>query len=130
MMASVWPADKAVESSGDVDAIARLAPAMARQGLSSLGSDPAEVGLREIVLVFAELGRAACPAPLLGAVAANFALAGSASNAVRALLEDLHQGKAAVALALGAFDGDLAAGGVTIAGDALRGRLAGNGLRP
>ena len=55
-------------------------------------------------------GRASCPAPLLGAVAANLALAGQQSNAARALLEDLHQGKATIALALGAFDGDPAAG--------------------
>ena len=43
----------------------------------------------------------------------------SASNATRALLEDLHQGKAAVALALGAFDGDPAAGHVAMSGDTL-----------
>ena len=38
----------------------------------------AEAGLREIVLVFEELGRASCPAPLLGAVAANLALGDAA----------------------------------------------------
>jgi alkylation response protein AidB-like acyl-CoA dehydrogenase len=123
-LASAWPADKAVENAGNIDAVAKLWSAMARQGLSSLGSDAAEGGSREIVLVFEELGRAACPAPLLGSVAANLTLAGPTSNAVRALLEDLHQGKAAMALALGAFDGDPAAGHVTRLGDALSGRLA------
>ena len=109
-LSSIWPADRAVENSGDAEAMARLWPAMARQGLASLGSNAAEVGLREIVLVFEELGRASCPAPLLGAVAANLALAAQPSNSARALLEDLHQGNATIALALGAFDGDPAAG--------------------
>ena len=77
-LSNIWPADKAVENSGDAQAVAKLWPAMARQGLSSLGSDAAEAGLREIVLVFEELGRASCPAPLLGAVAANLALCDAA----------------------------------------------------
>jgi len=76
---------------------------LASQGLAALGADSAEAGLREILLVFEELGRASCPAPLLGAVAANLAFAGQQSNAMRAMLEDLHHGNAMVALALGAF---------------------------
>ena len=123
-LSNIWPADKAVENSGNAEAIAKLWPAMARQGLSSLGSNAAEVGLREIVLVFEELGRASCPAPLLGAVAANLALATQPSNAARALLEDLHQGNATIALALGAFDGDPAAGRVAVRGDTLRGKVS------
>ena len=144
LLANIWPADKVAENSGNAQAIATLWPAMARQGLASLGSNAGEVGLREIVLVFEELGRASCPAPLLGAVAANLALATQHSNAradepgsgrvssarPRAssdalcartsiescvLLADLHQGNATVALALGNFDGDPAAGRVVVA---------------
>ena len=74
-LSSNWPVDRAVEKSDDRESIAKLWLAMAQQGLSSLGSDATEAGLREIVLVFEELGRASCPAPLLGAVAANLALA-------------------------------------------------------
>jgi hypothetical protein len=101
-----WPSDHAVERSGNAEAIAALWRALAGQSLAALGANPAEAGLREIVLVFEELGRASCPAPLLGAVATNLALAGQQSNAMRAMLEDLHHGKTMVALALGAFDGD------------------------
>jgi acyl-CoA dehydrogenase len=61
---------------------------------------------------------------LLGAVGANLALAGQQSNALRAMLEDLHQGKAMVALALGAFDGDAAAGQVDTRGDTLSGKIS------
>jgi alkylation response protein AidB-like acyl-CoA dehydrogenase len=154
LLASIWPADKAVENCADAQAVAKLWQAMARQGLASLGCASAGVGLRETLVVFEELGRASCPAPLLGAVAANLALATQTSNAARAdepgsgrvsgartiesprwalaslasaaraLLEDLHQGNASIALALGTFDGDPAAGGVTVHGDALQGKLS------
>jgi 3-oxo-4-pregnene-20-carboxyl-CoA dehydrogenase beta subunit len=123
-LSSSWPTDKAVENANDPRAIATLWRAMARQGLSSLGSNATEAGLREIIVVFDELGRASCPAPLLGAVAANLALAKQPSNAARDLLEDLHQGNAIVALALDAFDGDPAAGRVTVHDGALRGSLS------
>ena len=73
-----WPAEQAVEQSGSAEAIAALWRDLAGQGLASLGANRAEAGLREIVLVFEELGRASCPAPLLGAVAANLALASAA----------------------------------------------------
>jgi acyl-CoA dehydrogenase len=43
---------------------------------------------------------------------------------MRAMLEDLHQGKTMVALALGAFDGDAAAGQVDMRGDTLSGKIA------
>jgi alkylation response protein AidB-like acyl-CoA dehydrogenase len=119
-----WPVDQAVENSNNTGAIARLWRAMARQGLSSLGSDATEAGLREIILVFEELGRASCPAPLLGAMVANLALATQPSDAVRALLEGLHQGSAIVALALGAFDGDPAAGRVGARGNTLHGAVS------
>jgi alkylation response protein AidB-like acyl-CoA dehydrogenase len=124
LLSNVWPTYRAVEKSGDAQAIADVWAAMARQGLAALGADPTEAGLREIVLVFEELGRAACPAPLLGAVAANLALATQSSNRVRALLEDLHHGNAITALALGAFDGDAAAGRVTMRGETLQGKLS------
>src|SRR5215213_9801169 len=51
-----WPADHAVENAGDVEVVVKLWRGMAAQGLASLGSDATEAGLREIVLVFEELG--------------------------------------------------------------------------
>ncbi|MEX2034862.1 MAG: acyl-CoA dehydrogenase family protein, partial [Xanthobacteraceae bacterium] len=44
--------------------------------------------------------------------------------ASRALLEDIHQGNAIIALALGAFDGDPAAGRVAVRGDTLWGKTS------
>jgi alkylation response protein AidB-like acyl-CoA dehydrogenase len=123
-VSSHWPADQAVERSSDAKAVSALWLGMAGHGLAELGSDSSGVGLREILLVFGELGRGSCPAPLLGAVAANMALANGQSNAARALLEDLHQGKAAIAVALCGFDGDPAAGRVDRHGDALSGKVS------
>jgi len=119
-----WPAERAAEQSGSTQAIATLWRDMAGQGLVALGSNTAEVGLREIALVFEELGRASCPAPLLGAVGANLAFATQQSNTAHSLLEDLHQGKAMIALALGAFDGDRSAGRVDMRGDTLSGKAS------
>ena len=119
-----WPAATAVENAGNAEAVTALWREMAGQGLAALGAGSSETGLREILLVFEELGRAACPAPLLGAIAANLALAHRPSDAARALLGDLHQGKALVAVALGAFDGDAAAGRVDWRGDKLTGKIS------
>lgn len=123
-LSNIWPPAQAVENCASPEAIARLWPGMAGQGLATLGSNTVEAGLREILLVFEELGRASCPAPLLGAVAANLALANEISNTARAFLHDLHAGKASIALALGAFDGDAAAGRVDVRGETVRGRLS------
>jgi acyl-CoA dehydrogenase len=124
LLARHWPVEGAVERADDAQAIAAVWRAMAGQGLSTLGSDPGEGGLREIVLVFEELGRASCPAPMLGAVAANLALANQRSNVARELLGQLHQGEARVAAVLGDFDGDPAAGGGDVRGGALTGKAA------
>ncbi len=124
LLAARWQPERAVEQSASTQAIAALWRDMAEQGLASLGSDAGEAGLREIVLVFEELGRASCPAPLLGAVAANLVFAAQQSNAARAMLEDLHQGNAMVALALGAFDGDPSAGRVVMRRDTLSGKVS------
>ena len=123
-LANRWPADQVMERSNDAQATALLWRDLAGQGLTSLGANTGEAGLREIVLVFEELGRASCPAPLLGAVAANLALAAQQSNTSSALLEDLHQGKAMIALALGAFDGDASAGQADMRGDTLWGKVS------
>jgi acyl-CoA dehydrogenase len=117
LLAKRWPADRAVAAALDGAAIASVWRELAGQGLGALGADT--TGLREAMLVFEELGRASCPAPLLGALAANLALGREQSNSAAALLEDIHRGEARIALALGAFDGDPAAGRVAMRDGAL-----------
>jgi alkylation response protein AidB-like acyl-CoA dehydrogenase len=123
-LAKAWPAENAVENAENGAAVTKLWRAMAMQGLPSLGAKKNEGGLREILLVFEELGRASCPAPLLGAAAANLALAQASSNARRALLDDLHRGNAVVAAAFGPFDGDAAAGSIVLKDGTVTGKLS------
>ncbi|MDB5869570.1 MAG: mmgC2, partial [Polaromonas sp.] len=73
-----------------------------------------EGGLREGLIALEELGRAACPVPLLGALLANLLLkAQTAQAGVAELLEQLHSGRAALAFSFGVHDGDANAGSVT-----------------
>jgi hypothetical protein len=112
LLERLWPTERAVALAADRQAVASIWRALAEQGVASLGRDPLEGGLREIVVALEELGRAGCPAPLIGAALANMALSPlrNSSQEAAALLDALHQGDAAVAFALGSFDGDPRAG--------------------
>lgn len=66
-----WPAAGAIERAADRYAVAALWQGLVGQGLAALGHDATEGGPREAVLAMEELGRAACPAPLAGALIAT-----------------------------------------------------------
>ena len=68
-----WHAD-CMKDGASPDAITRVWDKLAQQGVAVLGADPEEGGLREILAVMEELGRAACPAPMWSAVLANLVL--------------------------------------------------------
>src|SRR5262245_23462292 len=99
-----WPADKALQLAKD--GLDGFWAALAEQGLASLGSDPYEGGLQEILTAFEELGRAACPAPLLGAVLLNLIAGNTSSPALDPLLVALRQGELRVSFSFAGFDGD------------------------
>jgi alkylation response protein AidB-like acyl-CoA dehydrogenase len=107
-----WCADKARSASpGEIsDVWTRLAG----QGVASLGSDPSEGGLSEILVVMAELGRAACPAPMWSAALANLALSGARDESTIEFLHKIHGGAACVAVSFGALDPDRNAGAIRI----------------
>ena len=86
------------------------------QGVAALGSDRDEGGLREILVVMTELGRAGCPAPMWSAALANFALSGSPAVAAVELLEGLHVGTAVAAFCFGVRDPDAGTGSICIDG--------------
>jgi alkylation response protein AidB-like acyl-CoA dehydrogenase len=100
-------------SMDDISAIWRQ---LIGQGIAALGSGHDEGGLREIQVVMAELGRAACPAPMWSTVLANFALAGSQDSAAVELLQRLHAGTATAAFSFAASDPDAGAGPIRIEG--------------
>ena len=64
-LAAHWPVADAVRNATDTAAQDALWRGVAAQGLAALGSNPEEGGLREICIVMEELGRAACPVPVL-----------------------------------------------------------------
>jgi hypothetical protein len=96
-----WRAD--VTQATSPEDVSAIWTRLVGQGVASLGCDFAEGGLREILVVMAELGRAACPAPMWSAALANLALSGVHAAAAVDLLEKLHAGKARVAFSFGAL---------------------------
>jgi len=118
-LADHWPVEGAVERASDPESVRSIWRGLGAQGVAGLGADPDEGGLREVLLAFEELGRASCPAPLLGGVIANMLLRGRREHAE--LRSAIARGDAGIAVAFAACDGDPAAGRVTLA----RGRLAG-----
>jgi acyl-CoA dehydrogenase len=111
LLARHWPAETAVEQGGRPDAVAAVWRELAANGFAALD----DLGLRETLILFEEAGRAACPAPLLGALAANALLPGA--DVVR----EMHAGAARIAVALAGFDGDASAGTVTVGPDGVSG---------
>ena len=116
-----WKLDSARTASPDQ--ISAIWTKLVRQGIASLGSDPGEGGLAEILVVMAELGRAACPAPMWSAAMANLALSSSRDDAAAELLARLHGGEARVAFSFGALDPDRHAGSIRIDDDRASGLL-------
>ena len=98
-------------SPDDISAIWRK---LVGQGIDALGSSRGEGGLREILVVMAELGRAGCPAPMWSTALANLALSGSTADGAGELLEKLHAGTAVAAFSFGARDPDGGAGSIRI----------------
>jgi alkylation response protein AidB-like acyl-CoA dehydrogenase len=109
-----WNADAMAKQSSSPEAVSAIWTRLAGQGVASLGCDFSEGGLREILVVMAELGRAACPAPMWSAALANLSLSGCRGEAAVALLEKLHDGTARVAFSFGTLDPDVSTGAIQV----------------
>jgi alkylation response protein AidB-like acyl-CoA dehydrogenase len=107
-----WTPDHARSASSEE--VSAIWMRLVDQGVASLGCDRSEGGLREILVVMAELGRAACSAPMWSAALVNLMLAGAREAAAVELLEGLHIGASRVAFSFGALDPDRQAGSVEI----------------
>lgn len=106
-----WTGGKESPSPDDIVAIWRK---LIGQGVAALGASRDDSGLREILVVMAELGRAGCLAPMWPAALANLALAGSRDTAAMELLEKLHAGTAVAAFSFGVCDPDAGTGSIRI----------------
>jgi alkylation response protein AidB-like acyl-CoA dehydrogenase len=118
-----WNACKAAKHAASPEEISALWTRLVGQGVASLGCDVSEGGLREILVVMAELGRAACPAPMWSAALANLGLSGTRNDAAVDLLEELHAGSARVAFSFGALDPDRNAGSIRLTNGSASGLL-------
>lgn len=118
-----WPVERAVALAHDVDAVQRLWGQLRELGLAELGACDGP-GLRETLLVFEELGRASCPAPLLGVCLGNQLFATTDGADVQAFLAAVRAGQAIPAVALASFDGDRAAGDVSFNNGRISGHAA------
>src|SRR5580693_10179200 len=117
-----WSADRARSASpGEVSEVWRR---LVGQGVASLGCDPSEGGLREILVVMTELGRAACPAPMWSAALANLGLSGSNAEAAIDLLEKSRAGEVRVAFSFGGLDPDSHAGSIRVTNEKASGLVS------
>jgi alkylation response protein AidB-like acyl-CoA dehydrogenase len=105
---------RGVAAATSPDEISAIWRKLVAQGVATLGSGGDEGGLREILVVMAELGRAACPAPIWSAALANFALAGSQADAAQDLLGRLHAGTAVAAFSFGRLDPEAGTGSIEV----------------
>jgi alkylation response protein AidB-like acyl-CoA dehydrogenase len=105
---------RGVAAAASPDEISAIWRNLVAQGVATLGSGGDEGGLREILVVMAELGRAACPAPMWSAALANFALAGSQAEAAQDLLGGLHAGTAVAAFSFGRLDPEAGTGSIEV----------------
>lgn len=121
LLADEWPPLRALEMSDDPQAIRGIWEKLGEMSVPDLGRDPALGGMREILLTFEELGRACCPAPLLGALVVNLLAAAGVD-----IQDDAEAGpgvSAPVAVGFGSFDGDRAAGSVSLGQGLIDGSL-------
>lgn len=119
---TAWPVEQAVEQAANQNALRDALSALRALGFGDLGASD-NLPLADTSRVFEELGRASCPAPLLGVYVANRLLEDASDPELASFLSAVRIGDARPAVALTAFDGDPAAGSVTIEGNRISGTL-------
>lgn len=120
-LAQNWTADAG--KNAQADDVSAIWHKLIGQGVASLGADPTEAGLREIVVAMQELGRAGCPSPMLATALANMAFAGDRGEDASSLLAAVHCGSARLCWSFGARDPDRNAGSINIENNRVNGHL-------
>ncbi len=122
-LAERWDAAAAASDIALPEAISSIWNGLVGQGVAPLGSDFNEGGLREILVVMAELGRAACLAPMWSAALTNLALSDCDNEAAVELRRKLHDGTARIAFSFGAFAPDRNEGSIRVENERASGLL-------
>ena len=107
-----WNPNAAAGQTATAEEISAIWTRLVGQGVAALGCDFSQGGLREILVVMAELGRAACPAPMWSAALSNLGLSGCSADIATKLLAELHAGAARVAFCFGGRNPDRHAGSI------------------
>jgi alkylation response protein AidB-like acyl-CoA dehydrogenase len=113
-LATQWKAEAVARPSRPAEEIVSIWTRLVGQGVAALGYDRSEGGLREILVVMTELGRASCPAPMWSAAITNLTLSDCRAESAAELLGKLHDGTARVAFSFAALDPDANAGSVQL----------------
>jgi alkylation response protein AidB-like acyl-CoA dehydrogenase len=116
-----WPADRALSYAGDGERLRGIWRLLGEQGYAALGADEAGGGLREAMVAVAELGRAACPAPMLDAAILGLFL--GQRPEVADLRADLTEGTAFACVSFAGADPDPAVGRITGANGRFSGKV-------
>jgi len=117
LLADLWPAEDYERDVSDPECLRAVWAALCAQGAASIGSAPDAGGLREVVVVLEELGRAACLAPALAAAAFHLAVGPHTDGTLGARISG---GQAIPVLAL---DGLTGPAGVAVQDERLTGVL-------
>jgi alkylation response protein AidB-like acyl-CoA dehydrogenase len=104
------------------EAIAAIWAGLVHQGVTGLGADPDEGGLREILVAMEELGRAACPAPVWSSVLTNLVLSHASSQGSE-IRQAVRNGAMRVAFSFAAFDPDAGIGSIKLDQETVTGSL-------
>lgn len=124
VLAQVWPTSVYEQGVTDPDKQRAVWRALVDLGVAGLGRDPSEGGVREIVLVAEELGRAASLAPILATAIANLLLGPRAAEAkIGTLLQQIHTGQAIVTHSFGDCDSGRVVGKVSVSGGQAHGTV-------
>ena len=103
-----WPLDSmeaTVNQASRPEAIKGVYECFVELGLTSLGSVPAEGGLREIVVISEEIGRRGVPIPFTGSALCNLLMRGT-EDKLPELIQKIHTGEALICFHLGQLDDD------------------------
>lgn len=125
LMEAHWLLDaleSAVARAAETQEVQDLHRQLAGLGLTQLGTQPEEGGLREALIVIEEIGRRCAPATLIGSLLANWLLNNQDEEA-KQLLEDNHKGEVIVCLHLGDLDPDANAGEISVVNGEATGEL-------
>ena len=110
-----WSPETALTKMEDAQAQRLIWRGLAEQGVTALGTEPTEGGLREALVVLQELGRAACAAPVRDAFLLNAMLVDRKDDGVaKQLLSDVKDGSALVCLSFAKHDQDRHTGSLQV----------------